>query len=345
MRKFLIFCLLLVTNIGVAIADNKVVSAIEIGSKGIKAVAYQISGFDNEGQYVAKKIFDQKINPTIMSGVVDGNLKTEKIEETTKAVDTLFRQLKLLDPQFIVIVSSSSFEKISKSSRIALEKAIRDITGQDIRYISGSEEIYYGLLSCVPQSKMSGSILIDIGSGNTKLGYSTSNANGFESVTLKYGTVTLKEAAMASGNFKDNLTALYNSDVGSPLRKAIQDKPGLANLNRRIYIVGGASWAAANMARPQDIEKQYVTLKLSEIMTLNRQLLDRDYNPNNISPNAEKTITKIMDVFTPEDLQSGTTILTLMLKDLGGDRRKIIFPREGGWVVGYMFAQYNGVNK
>lgn len=344
MKSLIILCFLLVINIGTAIADNKVVSAIEIGSKGIKAVAYQISGLDNEEQYVAKKIFDQKINPTIMSGVVDGNIKAEKIEETAKAVDVLFRQLKLLDPQFIVIVSSTAFDKINNKS--ALEKAIRDITGQDIRYIRGDEEIYYGLLSCVPQKRISGSILIDIGSGNTKLGYSTPmSANGFESVVLKYGTVTLKEAAMASGNFKDNLAALYNSDIGSPLRKAIQDKPGLANPNRRIYIVGGASWAAANMARPQDIDKQYVTLKLTEISAINRQLLDGGYTPNNLSPKAEKTITNIMDVFTPEDLQSGTTILTSMLTDLGGDRRKIIFPREGGWVIGYMFAQYNDINK
>lgn len=281
-----------------------------------------------------------------MSGVVDGNLKAEKIEETAKAVDTLFRQLKLLDPQFIVIVSSTAFNS-TINNLTALENAIRDITGHPVQHITKEEEIYYGLLSCVPQKRIGGSILIDIGSGNTKLGYSTPmSASGFESVVLKYGTVTLKEAAMVTGNFRDNLTLLYSSNMGAVLRKEVQNKPGLANLNRRIYIVGGASWAAANMIKPQDIDKQYVTLKLAEIITLNRQLLERTYTtPNNLNPKSEKTISSIMDVFTPEDLQSGTTILASILADLGGDKRKIIFPREGGWVIGYMFAQYNDLNK
>ena len=325
-----------------AYADKQILSAIEIGSKGVKGTAYEISGKDIEEHYATKKIYDRKINPNLMSGISsDGYLKEERIKDAANAVKAIFTELKALDPQFIVIVSSTAFEKIQNST--VLKNAIRDATGQELQAITSDDEIYYGLLACIPQKRIANSILLDIGSGNTKVGYLTPfSSNRFESAVFKYGTVTLKEAATAAGgDYREQLSTLYRNEISPILKKVIQDKPGLSSPNRRVYIVGGASWATANFARPQDIEKPYVNLKLAEIKNINHQFIVGKFNLQPQKAEAQTELAKIRDVFTTEDLQSGSTLLYSILADIDAGQRKIIFPREGGWIIGYMFAKYN----
>lgn len=119
----------------------------------------------------------------------------------------------------------------------------------------------------------------------------------------------------------------------------------MANINRNIYIVGGTPWAVSNFMHTEQIEHKYITLDLDDIQNFRKKLIKNQsyYEPNYGKANsgkAKKEISKIMDVFSSEDLIAGSTILEEVLSELKAGKRKIKFPREGGWLLGYMFNTY-----
>jgi hypothetical protein len=282
-------------------ADDKVLSAIEIGSKGIKAIAYRVDDADKKARTVSKIVFDQTINTDLLSGAVDGNLLEANIDKTAKAIASLLAEMKKLDPGFFLLAASSAFEPIKNKE--ALQAAVLRATGQSIRFITVEDEVYYGLIGGVPIDQAEKSILVDIGSGNTKLGYQTPMGDTrLEALALRYGTVSLKEAGTTGGNYsKDAMAKALEKELAAVLRPAIKKKRGLADAARSIYIVGG------------------------------------DFSPPG-SPKPD--VAAVQHVFTNDDLQAGTTLLTKVLKDLGAQQRKIFFTRESRWIRGYMLSIY-----
>jgi len=325
-----------------AFAEPQVVAGIEIGSKGIKAIAVEIDVKSDGEEYSVRSVYKKQRNSNLMAGVsADGLLQEDRIAAAKTEIASLFKELKSKDPQFIVVVASTAFQNVK--NRAALSDAVLEATNQKLEYIVADEEMYYGLLACVPAKRLTSSILIDIGSGNAKMGYATPMASdGFESEVIPFGTITLKEAGAKVG--PKGVDTILESDVAPKVKKAMQDKPGLGSLQRRIYIVGGAAWAATNLARPQDIDKAYVRLSVGEVQSLARRLADGSFSPKSGSEKADAEASRIMDVFSTDDLRAGVGLLSTILSELNGSKRAIIFPREGaegGWLYGYMFAKYN----
>lgn len=326
-------------------AQGVVLAGIEIGSRGVKASAVRLIDDPKSDEYTVEKLYRRTINPDLVRGMRDGLLQEDRIAAARKAVEEVYSELKTYAPESIVVVASTAFERVQNRGALAI--AIKEATGQDLEFIRADEEIYYAMLAAVPKRRLHESVLIDVGSGNTKAGYASSaSATNFESITLPFGTVTLKEAARTAGaeDFTGSLERILREQISPAARATAVAKPGLATPNKRIYIIGGASWAAATLARPQDIEKPYVRLRLEDLQALATSLASANFSPNHSDPAIQKEINQVRDVFTTDDLRSGIGILRSILAAWGAAQRLVVFPRagaEGGWLYGYMFAKFN----
>ena len=69
----------------------------------------------------------------------------------------------------IYVVASSGLPR--PPNRDALVKVIKDKTGKDLRTIDANAEVMLTILGVVPSEHRATSVLVDIGSGNTKGGY------------------------------------------------------------------------------------------------------------------------------------------------------------------------------
>lgn len=335
MKKIIVLTLFLMLALNAFAADKIILSAIEIGSKGIKAVAVEANHLNNDADELDTKIIYRKeINPTIMSGVENRLLKKDRIQAAAQATSTLFNDLKKFDPQFIVIVASTAFDQIDNKSELI--EAIKNTTGKDLAFIKGEDELYFGLLSAVPKKRINSSILIDIGSGNTKIGYATPMAKlQFEAINIPYGTVTLKDKAKSS-----SVSSVIQSEIIPYLRNESQDKPGVKNLTRTIYILGGASWALSNLAHPEEFQRNSARISFEKLKQISNDINNDKFTPKNGNDKYNAEVIKIFDVFTTDDLKAGGTLLVSILDEINGNRRKIIFPRQSGWIFGYMYARY-----
>lgn len=338
MKKYF-FAVISVFFLNIAFAD--IVTGIEIGSKGIKAIAIDYRGLDNNGQQDYKIIFREDIRADIIDGAKDGYLQEKKIDEASQAVEVLFKKLKKYDPQHFDIVGSTSFDNYK--NKAAFENAVEAKVGKRIAFITSDEEIFYALKASVRPKYLNRSILIDIGSGNTKIGYSSPmSSNGFESTRFEYGTKSLTQKANdIGGNYQDALRKVIKTEISPAIKIAIQKQPGIANVARRIYIEGGAPWAVASYAQPENISKSFTYLTAKEITSVVKK-----FNNGNLSYTANKdevedTFIKIMDNFDAKQLQAGGAILEAVLSEINADQRKIVFNRNGGWIIGYIFAKYN----
>lgn len=335
LKKIFLFITLCLISIISAAAERQVLAAIEIGSKGIKAIAVEMNvAGKSEDEIASKTVYKNDLNPNIMSGVTNRLLQKDRIKSATDATVTLFNELKKLDPQFIVLVASTAFDNVD--NRDELSTSIKAATGQSLDFITGEDELYFGLLAAIPKKLLSRAILIDVGSGNTKIGYSTPmNKNGFEAINIPFGTVTLKEKAKVS-----SVQAIIQNEILPNINKLIQDKPGITNPTRTIYILGGASWALTNLAYPEEYVKPYAQVKLNGLKQISNSINSDTFIPKQGSEKYNSEVSKIFEVFTPADLKAGGTLLISILQEIGGDRRRIVFPRESGWIFGYMYSKY-----
>lgn len=325
-------------------------AGIEIGSKGVKAMAAEITEADKEGFYNIREIFRQNINTSIISGVKEsGIFQTETIEETAIATKRLLNELSKLEGIKIeetVIVASSALYNVKNKDE--LSKKVKEKTGKELYFIDKDGEVLYGIIGSVPNKYLHESVLIDIGSGNTKLGYIENNPIRTISVELPYGTVSLTDEIKKS-NPSDkafiSLTQKFaSSELTMKLRNEVSKRPAFLN-RKQVYMVGGIVWAMATILYPDnqnsfvkitgtDIEKFYNIL-----INKREKIFDVDFSKiknEDIRNKAEKQIKSVKDVFTIENLIAGATILNNIANELKLKNREIYFSRHGNWMWGYV---------
>ena len=358
MKRLLLLLILGLVTLSVSAQQTHTLASIEIGASGIKGLAFQAT--DIEDGYTVKQLYDRQINVQLIGGMKDGNLQEDRIKNAAAAAAELAGELKKLDPEYIFIAASTAYSDVK--NRDALATAIKDATFQNMDFIHTEDEVYYGMLGNIPLARLKYSVFIDVGGSNTKAGYETRLArNGFESIAFPYGARTLEDAVSAATKRGESgaLKRFLTKDVAQAVKDAASDKPGLSNISRPIYIIGGSSWAAATLARPNDVDKPFVKLKLAELSALNSKLQEKDVQdilPAKLSDASAAEIRDVQDAFSPDRLRVGIGLLVTVLENLGSGKnnaseRQIIFPRQtakSGWMYGYMFSKYNeavGIDK
>jgi hypothetical protein len=167
------------------------------------------------------------------------------------------------------------------------------------------------------------------------------NVRSFE---LLYGTVSLTERASKGKDFRRELAEVLSKEVEPVLKREAQKNP--AYLNRKnVFLVGGIVWAITTLQKPEQVEEAYVRLSASDIRNFVQAIPknpDRVLNPDlsklkpELRDKAKMQIEKVKDVFSVDNLYVGGMLLESLGKSLKFEKRNLLFPRYGNWLVGYV---------
>jgi tetratricopeptide (TPR) repeat protein len=327
------------------------VAGIEIGSKGVKANVVVMTPTSDDDYDVNEK-FRRSINTTIIAGVKErGEFDQSSIDETAKAVKDIYEQLtgKLqVSSNDIFVVGSSALWKAKNRDKLA--EKVKELTGKELSFITAEQEVLFNIAGTIPAKYREKSLSVDIGSGNTKIGY-LDPSGGWRAVTteITLGTVTFTDAINKEdqGDSKFGKTAdkILKEQLLGKLRAESQKKPGFKN-RRPVYLVGGIAWAIATLTQPGN-QDGFMKLTLADIDGFIKHLEknpDTIYNVNlDKIKNAEvkewttKQVNSVKDVFTTENLLAGAKLLKVVYTELKIKETK--FARYGSWLWGFSALQ------
>jgi tetratricopeptide (TPR) repeat protein len=334
---------------------ERVYAGIEIGAKGVKALAMRLR-FNDTGFYDAQTLFRRSLNPTAIAGIrATGALTPEAIEETAQAVKTLVDEMRARNHAPLVIAASSAFEEVANRDELASRIAslvpelppLNANLGKAVLFIDAREETLFGILGAIPPAFQEKGLLVDVGSGNTKIGYvatdAVKNTPEVQSFALPFGTVTLTEAAAADKAFGSAAQAALRRTALPQLKAEVARRPAYAN-RKPVVLVGGAVWAAATMLHPEQARQSFVELRLKEIAQLRERLEKNPKAP--LAPPldaiadaedraaAEKELGAVRDTFSRENLMAGLVLLESIGQTLGWKDKPLYFARHGTWLDG-----------
>lgn len=319
--------------------------SIEVGSKGVKARLYRMKE-DAEGYLSIDTDYKNDVNTTIIKSMQDGKFSEAAMDETTKAVkDEMGKMLGQSPKCKAFVVGSSGVAKASNKDTLAQKVTAATTVGME--FINAEEEARYAFLASVPIKYRNDSLLIDIGSGNTKLAY----RDGEEIKTLEvpYGSASLakemqekQQANFATDDYKKKVTALIQPDF----RGKAQTQPKLLN-HKRLYWIGGAAWATATYTYPEHSEESVVRIYDKDLRHFAQRLEQNDWLDTHVPKKAsdsakkahEKDWEKVKSTFTREDLLSALALMDVIVKD-GNPKSRINFLRYGQWLYGYTREKY-----
>jgi hypothetical protein len=343
---------------------------IEIGSKGVKAVALPIdeSGAPELIERLPLKAID---NVSLGDRGADGKFRPKAIDEVRTAVAGFYtylsRELKIPPARLYVVASSSLLAADeSKENVQALRKAVSEATGgtEELLQIDQATEVDLLIRGAIPRSHWDDAILIDVGSGTVKCGYHhpqrgihvernevvATVIDGTIAYTKKIQAEMTKGGERGFAAFCDVASRLRGPEVVEKVADEINRKPGLIN-RKRIYLSGGAPWALLTLTNPIGSAKMsdlYVPVSLDDIRKFRDDLQrtgrvpprDLSGQPEAIRRKAEEQVREVLDTFTPENLLAGCEVLlgfadALQCQQLN---KEVYFTRSGvvAWIVGYV---------
>ncbi|ADC90062.1 TPR repeat-containing protein [Thermocrinis albus DSM 14484] len=332
-----------------------VYGGVEIGAKGVKAIALEITLREDE-LYDINELFRENINTTIIAGVKEkGEFTSEGIEETAQAVKTLINKMreKGVPGNNIFLVASSAITAVKNKEE--LSKRIEALTGYRLLFLTAQDEVLYNIAGALPPKYYYNSIVVDVGSGNTKIGYLEKVADSIivKSFEIPYGSVSLTEEAIKRGSFKKSLTEILHREIIPLLNREKSKNPAYVN-RKNVFLIGGAVWALSTLQKPEQIKESYVKLTATDIEkflnTINKNP-EKALNPDisklkpELKDRAQKQIEKVKDVFTQENLISGISLLNTISKEFNFGQRQLIFPRYGNWLIGYVMLNGYWIEK
>lgn len=327
-------------------------AGIEIGAKGVKANVVVMTPKGDDWYDVDEK-FRKSINTTIISGVKEkGTFEESSIEETAKAVKELHEQIikKAGVPENdIFIVGSSAIWAVKNKEQLAAK--VKELTGKELNFINKDMEVLFNLSGSMPVKHRSSALSLDIGSGNTKIGYLDKSSKDVRivAVEIPYGSVTLTDAAMKQAadpaKYAATVDRITKTEVATKLRQEMQKKPGLRN-RRPVFAVGGIVWAVSVLTHPANSEG-YMKLTAADVDSFLSRL---SKSPDNIftvnlstikddvvRERAQAQIQAIKDTFSPENLMAGAKLLRTSMTEL--KLKEVYFSRYGSWLWGYVTQQ------
>ncbi len=342
---------------------------IEIGAKGIKSIVVRVSS-EEEG-YNVKIIHAEIINTTLVQ-TREGKFTPDAIKETGQVVQRFYQRMQQefrVPLANIHIVGSSGL--IGDNPRDIVEE-VKKRTSQEMAFLDLDSEVQLAVAGTIPRRYRIGqtwydnrnvSVLVDIGSGNTKGGYQllrqvAVGRPDYDYVTwgIPKGTVTFtNEVNKVAGESADFQTfarsaqAISNKSLATLIQSELSRKPGLLN-RKKVYLSGGIIWSMVTLLHPED-RRSFVPVTLDDINTFyNRAVSDPTalMNPdltkirdNTARFEAEREVESVRNTFTPKNLIAGAEILKTVSAELNFNGKRLIFARFGylSWILSYVRLQ------
>lgn len=354
--------------------EKEIVGGIEIGSKGVKAIVIEVNS-EPEGYTINRK-FEETKNTTLMR--LDGcRFKQDTIKDTANIVGEFHSRMRHeqgLSVERIHIIGSSGLRvgngKEATCNTEELANAVRQITGTNMQFLTASDEVKLAINGTIPKwvrindkvvNNLQQSILVDIGSGNTKGGYkqlrqTKSNSNyDYYTFEIPKATVTFTQEvdkalqADSGQTFTQTAEALSADLIRKPLIEQIETKPGLVS-KARVYLSGGIVWALATLIHPENrsdwVQITDADIKKFKDLAANNptRLLNPDLSrikQESVKAEVLNELEKVRGTFTPKNLVAGAEILSVLNEELDLKNKRVRFARLGlyGWIVSYTELQ------
>ena len=330
---------------------------IEIGAKGIKSTVLDVSP-GPEGLRVKILLAGTK-NTTLVEGIAtSGKFDAAALKDTAgtilRTAEEMEAKHKVPKENIYIVASSGIFTPIATDAKAVaanrgeLAKAILAVAGRPMDFITVAQEAQLSIKGIVPTKFLGTSVLLDIGSGNTKGGYQV-KAGEYALFDVPLGSVTFGERVKKQFGDEGLVrgSARLSREVARPgLASAAKEHPGLRT-RQRVYLSGGACWALATFTKPGD-RSGYVALTAKDIAAYQKMLAS---NPGKYpavdlaaiaDPAArkatEKDLERVKKTFTPAQLLGGAELLQAFSVefDLNADK-SVYFSRNGylGWILAY----------
>ena len=346
----LAFCLM-----SPSLARAQIHGGIEIGAKGIRAIAVDFTAKDGEPKILS---LENKNTTLVADLAAKKQFSSEALKATADIVGGLAKKIRddfqVPEAQLYVVGSSGLFaalegnETLIKTNKEQLIQAIREATGITMDFVSVVREAELTITSVIPVKLRPQAVLMDIGSGNTKGGAELSGK--LITFGIPFGTVTFADRVKKEAD-KDNFAitaARLRKEILTPkLRDSLQGKSELLKRNR-VYLAGGTVWALATFMKPAD-RGNAVPIVPGDIDAFLTFLAANPKELPNTSLSAisdaetKKAATHDMDrvrkTFSRDQLIAGVEVLKALAEafQLDGQDKQIVFARNAyiGWILGY----------
>lgn len=341
-------------KIAVLQKDSTTVSygVVEIGSKGVKA-AVVTSYMDEQGRLRYQTGFKKSINTDVLQGVVDtGEFSPEAVENTAKAAGVLVSEIRSNAKNIannIYIVGSSALSLAMNRDRLGAR--VEELAGGQPYFINSSQELLFGMIGSVPEKLLYKTALLDIGSGNGRIGFLISEKgerkSGQAVIDLRAGSTSLTDLANKSKtpaeSYISALNRVVENEIAPRFAADIKQYPVLSR-HQNLMIVGGAAWSMATLMHPEN-QGTYVQLSLDDLRSYYEQITQDPgalLNPDlsiisdmKVREVASKQVEAVKKTFTIENLQAGARILKLVADTVPLGNADIYFNRDGNWAYGF----------
>nr|WP_293833983.1 tetratricopeptide repeat protein [uncultured Arsenicibacter sp.] len=325
---------------------------IDIGAKGVKLSVVALK-FSPDGHALFRVVKSETRNTTPIE------CTPAVFAETAKAVhiylDSLMTRRKLTKNRIFVVGSSGLQTALVKNNKQAdLEKALHDELGSAwptaIPFIDAAGEAELTVRGTIPRREWLTTSTIDIGSGNTKGGYFTTD-NTFDYIDFP-GTVSMLKKIQEGGKPVDqSAQQVYTDELQSVVKREMGRKAGFQN-RQRVYMMGGIVYALVTYLHPREINTQLVKFTYKDAVKLQEMAIqnyDALTNPDLSGLDNEEAMRKAQadiktvreKVFKRDEIIAGATMLRGVLEECRRSRpeaKEFIFPRGGviGWISGYI---------
>lgn len=325
-------------------------AGIEVGSKGVKICILNTEL--NSTELSKKIVFDSTINSDYIKFSVPTN------EATLKAILRLYdiatERYNIQKDRVFIAISSGVKQTADRDKKTQyIYNFINDVKielkdmNREIEVISVYQESIFTHKSVIPTEENMTSIIIDIGSGNTKGGYFISQSV-FNTFNIPWGTKStfnfvekLCDSTCTDDNFISTLQKKLTeiSDVDIPYAV---DKCGITNYDFKILFSGGIAWASSTLIKPEKIKDKKLELSYDDINKFYNQLnrnyektTSKDYSLDFLN---EKS--RIQKVFNQRSLIAGTGLLLRIMRKFervnGTKQYVFIRDNKAGWLPAYI---------
>jgi hypothetical protein len=350
MKFLLIYSLLLISP---KLAQCELFAGIEVGSKGVKMNIINVETGSQRINYTS--VFDTTINTDFISFTGSSYMKT--LEGLTALYLKSNTEYKVYKENTFVAFSSgvqqtaikenkaSNVESLLNSFKIAIGEPNREV-----EILTVNREAVLSHKGIIPMDNKMTSILIDIGSGNTKGGYYITESI-FNTFVLPWGTKSMYNSIDKLCDSNCNSTQFYNALTTkldyldqNEFSKTI-DKYGIKNYDFNIVFSGGIVWSVANLMYPNKVKEKNIEISTADLNDFYHDLnyYFDDIKTKSFSPEFDKEKAKILKTFTQRNLIAGTGLMLKVMKQFEqkNNFKKFQLAKDTkvSWITAYIIEQ------
>lgn len=338
-------------------------AGIEVGSKGVKLSIIDVFS-DDDGNYSYDMKKDSAINTEFISFTDKALLRSvEAVHEFYEIAQRRFTINTDKACKISIAISSGVLERATADNKLDMIAKLQDAIRRDlglpnltIEAITPKNEAKLTHIGVIKSKDRFRTMLIDLGSGNTKGGFFYPDSPNFIDFGIPWGT-----GSIAKDLEKDKILSISEFATAADMKLAdirknqlypeVQSRSGLRNL-QLIVMSGGICWAIASYLHPEKASNAYIELTAQEVSSF-KLLLVGNYialiDPQNhyykVKTEAEKEkINKIFarvgNVFDQKNLIAGTTLLETIMKEFDSTsvKHRYYLSNYGyiGWITGYI---------